>query len=112
MADSVLALFCHTDDFCPPFAPGWQQRLLAHGVVHRRRQHRFSSLPSSSRLDHADVITHGFSGARNGRTGGPIRLTKVAKTLRWWSLAVAMTVASAAYACAPHSDRKPLVTLR
>ena len=51
-------------------------------------------------------------GITNGRTGGPMRFTKVSKTLRFWSLAVSMTVANAAYACAPHSERNPLVTLR
>jgi hypothetical protein len=36
MAVSLLALFCHVDDFCQTVVPGWQQRLLTHGVVQRR----------------------------------------------------------------------------
>lgn len=28
MRDSLLVPFCHVDDFCQTFVPGWQQRLL------------------------------------------------------------------------------------
>ena len=35
MSDSLLALFCHVDDFCQAFGPHRQQRLLAYGVRHR-----------------------------------------------------------------------------
>ena len=38
MPDSVLALFCHVDDFCQRFEPRWQQQLVTHGVVRRVRQ--------------------------------------------------------------------------
>lgn len=37
MPDSILALFCHVDDFCQRFEPRWQQRLVAQGVSQRRR---------------------------------------------------------------------------
>ena len=37
MPDSILALFCHVDDFCQHFEPRWQQRLVTHGVVQRQR---------------------------------------------------------------------------
>jgi hypothetical protein len=40
MPDSILALFCHVDDFCQAFLPHWQQRLLAHSVRQRQRQRR------------------------------------------------------------------------
>lgn len=40
MSDSLLALFCHVDDFCQAFGPQWQQRLLAQGVCHRVRPRR------------------------------------------------------------------------
>lgn len=37
MPDSVLALFCHVDDFCVEFLPRWQQQLLTSGLVQRVR---------------------------------------------------------------------------
>jgi transposase len=37
MPDSILALFCHVDDFCQRFEPRWRQHLLTHGVVQRQR---------------------------------------------------------------------------
>lgn len=38
MPDSLLALFCHVDDFCQLFLPRWQHHLLAQGILHRQRQ--------------------------------------------------------------------------
>ena len=40
MPDSILALFCHGDDFCQAFVPGWQQRLLTYGFLRHVRQRR------------------------------------------------------------------------
>jgi hypothetical protein len=37
MPDSILALFCHVDDFCRQFEPRWRQKLGIHGAVQRRR---------------------------------------------------------------------------
>ena len=41
-----------------------------------------------------------------------MRERNATKTLRPWSLAVSLMVAKAACVWAPHSERKPLVTLR
>jgi hypothetical protein len=38
MPDSILALFCHVDDFCQLFEPRGQQQLVTYGVVQRGRQ--------------------------------------------------------------------------
>ena len=38
MSDSLLALFCHGEDFCQLFLPRWQHHLLAQGILHRQRQ--------------------------------------------------------------------------
>ena len=34
---SLLELFCHVDDFCQQFEPGWQRQLLQEGAVKRVR---------------------------------------------------------------------------
>jgi transposase len=38
MPDSLLALFCHVEDFCHHFLPHGQKHLLARGLIHRQRQ--------------------------------------------------------------------------
>ena len=40
--DSLLQLFCHVDDFCQVFLPGWEKQLLASGARQRQRQRQRS----------------------------------------------------------------------
>ena len=34
---SLEELFCHVDDFCQAFEPGWERQLLGNGLQRRRR---------------------------------------------------------------------------
>jgi DDE family transposase len=38
MPDSILALFCHVDDFCQRCEPRWHQHLVTEGAVQRMRR--------------------------------------------------------------------------
>src|SRR6266700_4207641 len=58
------------------------------------------------------VITHGFWDWNESGMGKPNSLSNSSKNRSPRCRAVEPIVRKSAYACAPHSDRKPLVTLR